>query len=177
MDSHVGAQPVRDPLPVGRSPTTTPMARMSAVVSVMITSITMIIETMAATWKVGIPKWNGVETATTGPCTHGGEVGHAQDRRDHGAGDEASRIDSREMVALPSLREDEHEHEGEGGEPDVLGGPEVSADGLPPMAHIAATGSSEIPMTVITEPVTTGGKNRMMLANRARSRSRSARPR
>ena len=38
---------------------TWPMARMSAVVSVMITSITMNIETIAPTAKVGRPKWNG----------------------------------------------------------------------------------------------------------------------
>jgi hypothetical protein len=39
------------------------MARMSAVVSTMITSMTMVIEMMAAIWKVGVPKWKGVETA------------------------------------------------------------------------------------------------------------------
>ena len=38
---------------------TWPMARMSAVVSVMITSITMNMETIAPTAKVGRPKWNG----------------------------------------------------------------------------------------------------------------------
>ena len=43
--------------------------------------------------------------------------------------------------------------------------PNVSADGLPPMAHIAATGSSVSPMVVITTPVTTGGKKRMIVAN------------
>ena len=47
-------------------PTTTPMASRSAVVSVMITSITMTIETIAATSNVGAPKWNGVEMAN--PC-------------------------------------------------------------------------------------------------------------
>jgi hypothetical protein len=45
-------------------PTISPMARMSAVVSVMITSITMVMETIAAISKVGVPKWNGVETAS-----------------------------------------------------------------------------------------------------------------
>ena len=33
----------------------------------------------------------------------------------------------------------------------------------PPAASVAATGSSAIPMIVITEPVTTGGKNRISL--------------
>ena len=49
----------------GRS-TTSPMARMSAVVSIMITSITMIIEMIAAIANWGGPKWNGVDTAN--PC-------------------------------------------------------------------------------------------------------------
>ncbi len=39
------------------------MASRSAVVSVMITSITITIDTMAAASKVGAPKWNGVEIA------------------------------------------------------------------------------------------------------------------
>ena len=33
----------------------------------------------------------------------------------------------------------------------------------PPAASAAATGSSAMPMIVITEPVTTGGKNRISL--------------
>ena len=35
----------------------------------MITSITMIIEMIAATWKVGEPKWNGVEIANPWACS------------------------------------------------------------------------------------------------------------
>ena len=38
---------------------TSPMARMSAVVSVMITSITTTMEIVAPTAKIGVPKWNG----------------------------------------------------------------------------------------------------------------------
>ena len=41
-------RPCGDPLGVDRVPTISPMARMSAVVSVMITRITMVIETIAA---------------------------------------------------------------------------------------------------------------------------------
>ena len=44
------------------------MARMSAVVSTMITSITMIIEMIAATANCGGPKWNGVDTANHCAC-------------------------------------------------------------------------------------------------------------
>ena len=38
--------------------------------------------------------------------------------------------------------------------------PKSSAAGLPPPACWAATGSSVMPITVITVPVTTGGKSR-----------------
>ena len=41
-----------------------PIARMSPVVSVMITSATMHIDTIAETSNVGKPKWNGVLTPT-----------------------------------------------------------------------------------------------------------------
>ena len=40
------------------------------------------------------------------------------------------------------------------------GDAKFSAAGLPPPAQRIATGSSEIPMTVMTTPVTTSGKNR-----------------
>ncbi len=46
-------------------PMTSPIARMSAVVSVMITSITMNIEMEAPTAKVGSPKWKGVVSWNT----------------------------------------------------------------------------------------------------------------
>ena len=60
-------------------------------VSVMITSITMIIETIAATWKVGAPKWNGVEIANPWASLTPGEVELAHEGRDDGAGDQADR--------------------------------------------------------------------------------------
>ena len=41
-----------------------------------------------------------------------------------------------------------------------LGAPKVGVPGTPPAAQRIATGSSEIPMTVITTPVTTSGKKR-----------------
>ena len=65
----VRPQAVRRPCarPPGRS-ITSPIARMSAVVSVMITSITMTIETIAAISNCGGPKWNGVDTANHWAC-------------------------------------------------------------------------------------------------------------
>ena len=76
-------------------PTTTPMASRSAVVSVMITSITMVIETIAATWKVGAPKWNGVEIANVLRLAHLGEVDLADQR-----GDDARRRPGRRRIAI-----------------------------------------------------------------------------
>jgi hypothetical protein len=46
-------------------PTTSPTARMSAVVSTMITRMTMVIDTIAPIAKIGEPKAKGVGTATT----------------------------------------------------------------------------------------------------------------
>ena len=66
-DTAVARQSARRPattvFPSAGRPTTSPTARMSAVVSVMITSITMVIDTIAARPNCGGPKWNGVETA------------------------------------------------------------------------------------------------------------------
>ena len=78
----------------------------------------------------------------------------------------ASRIDSREIMALPSFERASTITKVSPASPMFWADPNVSADGLPPMAHIAATGSSVSPMVVITTPVTTGGKNRMIVANR-----------
>ena len=61
---------------------TWPMARMSAVVSVMITSITMNIETIAPTANVGRPKWNGSVSWTMLCVGDPAEVGHAERDRD-----------------------------------------------------------------------------------------------
>ena len=41
-----------------------------------------------------------------------------------------------------------------------FGSPKVGVPGVPPPAQRMATGSSEIPMTVMTTPVTTSGKKR-----------------
>ena len=139
---------------------------MSAVVSVSVTKITISIETMAATWKVGIPKAKGVGTATTGPSRTAEKSATPRTAATRVPATMASRIDSREMVALPSFERTSTNTKVRAASPTFWADPNVSADGLPPMAHIAATGSSVSPMVVITTPVTTGGKNRMMVANR-----------
>ena len=54
--------------------------------------------------------------------------------------------------------------------PMFAGLPKFSAVGWPPPAHRIATGSREMPMTVMTEPVTTGGKKCSSLLNTPESR-------
>ena len=99
-------------------------------VSVMITSITMTIETMAATSKVGAPKWNGVEIAKPCASRHLREIDLAhqiaattppatQADEDRDAGEEPGQ----ETV------DEQDDAQGDGGEPDVGQRPEVrSAD-------------------------------------------------
>ncbi len=43
--------------------------------------------------------------------------------------------------------------------------PKPGAEGSPPPNHPPATGSSDSPITVITEPITTGGKKRSIRLN------------
>ena len=63
VDRQSARRPATTVLPSAGRSTTSPTARMSAVVSVMITSMTMVMETIAAMLNCGAPKWNGVETA------------------------------------------------------------------------------------------------------------------
>ena len=54
--------------------------------------------------------------------------------------------------------------------PMFAGLPNDGAVTTPPPAHRIATGSSEMPMTVMTDPVTTGGKKRSRRLNTPDSR-------
>ena len=63
MATQSARRPATTVLPSAGRPTISPMASRSAVVSVMITIITMVIDRIAANSKVGKPKWNGVDTA------------------------------------------------------------------------------------------------------------------
>ena len=155
---------------------TWPMARMSAVVSVMITSITMNIEMIAPTAKVGRPKWNGRVSwkmlasairlklvnpngiATTVPSTR------------------PSRIATRPKAAGQEAVDQHDDHHGDGGDRDVLRRAEVGVPGAPPPAQRMATGSSEIPMTVMTTPGHHLGKEAQQPGEDRRDQQGRARP-
>lgn len=77
----------------------------------------------------------------------------------------ASRIDSREMVALPILLSSNTNTRVIAARPILAMLPKFSAWLLPPMAQRAATGIRVRPMVVITMPVTSGGKNLVMREN------------
>ena len=50
-------------------------------------------------------------------------------------------------------------------QPEMAKLPKSAAELSPPPSHPPATGSSDSPITVITEPITTGGKNRSIRLN------------
>ena len=102
----------------GRS-TTTPMASMSAVVSVMITSITMIIETIAATANV-----RGAEVERGGDgepcaCPTWQKSDMAERRRDHRPGNEADQDRDAGEEAGQEPVDHQDDRQGDRGEPDV----------------------------------------------------------
>ena len=77
----------------------------------------------------------------------------------------ASRIDRREMVALPILLKNSTSTRVMAARPMLAMLPKFSARLLPPMAQRAATGISVRPMVVMTMPVTRGGKNLVIREN------------
>ena len=157
------------PRPSARSPsarllrvtglsTISPTAIMSPVVSVMMTMPTMIIETIAATFQVGRPKWNGVMRAnhpaspTPSQCTIPGMSRatsvpttrpSSTDTRCSAGG--AKRSISTMKSRVPAAKAT------------LIGS---APSGLPSTIHPAATRMSDRPMMRITVPVTIGGKNR-----------------
>jgi hypothetical protein len=95
------------------------------------------------------------------------EVGHAERDRDQRAEDQAEqdRNPAEEGREEPVDRDDEEQ--GESGETDVARRPNSSLL-APSPAHRNDTGSREIPMTVMTTPVTTGGKKSSLVNTGAR---------
>src|SRR5215831_8636713 len=162
----VDSPSARSPSPSVRASTglstSSPTARMSPVVSVIVTSITTTIDTIAATSKIGNPKWNGVlmprilasdtpeksvnpnGIATTVPST----IPTSTAIRLSTGG--ANRCTTTTLSNTPPAKAT------------LRGAPKLGAP-TPPAAQFAATGSSDTPMIVITVPVTSGGKNRNSL--------------
>ena len=77
----------------------------------------------------------------------------------------ASRIESREIAALPSLLSSSTMTSVTAASWILAGLPKSGALLLPPIAQRAATGISVSPMVVITMPVTSGGKKRVIREN------------
>ncbi|MCY1459415.1 hypothetical protein D9M71_768870 [compost metagenome] len=77
----------------------------------------------------------------------------------------ASRIERREMVALPILLNSSTSTSVTAARPMFATLPKSGAWLLPPIAQRAATGISVKPMVVITIPVTNGGKNLVIREN------------
>ncbi|MCY1266441.1 hypothetical protein D9M70_148510 [compost metagenome] len=67
LDSMSARRPLPRRLESTFVPMISPTARMSAEVSTRVTRITMHMEMMAATWKVGMPKWKISGMASIGP--------------------------------------------------------------------------------------------------------------
>ncbi|MNF62051.1 hypothetical protein D3C84_437220 [compost metagenome] len=135
---------------------------MSAEVSTRVTMITMHIEMMAAIWKVGMPKWNGVGNAISGPSPTLEKSAMPRATAISVPMIMASRIDRREMVALPTLLSSSTMTKVSAARPILAMLPKSGAWLLPPMTQRAATGIRVKPMVVITMPVTNGGKKRVM---------------
>src|SRR3546814_9954466 len=74
----------------------------------------------------------------------------------------ASKMDSREIDALPILLSSNTMTRVMPARPIFATLPKSGAWELPPMAQCAATGIRDKPMMVMTDPVTSGGKNLMI---------------
>ncbi len=152
----------RRPLPRRRESTLvsmiSPTARMSAEVSTRVTMITMHIEMIAATWKVGMPKWNGVGNATSGPSVTLEKSAMPRNTAMTVPMTIARRIDRREIEALPSLLSSSTMTRVIAARPMLAMLPKSGAWLLPPIAQRAATGIRVRPMVVMTMPVTSGGR-------------------
>ena len=145
-------------------PVISPTARMSAVVSVSVTRMTMSMEMIAAISKVGGPNANGVGRAKMSPSPTSEKSALPITKAKTVPTTMASRIDSREMVPLPTLLSSSTTSRVSAASPILPIDPWSGAAASPPIAQFAATGISDRPMTVITTPLTTGGKKRITLA-------------
>src|SRR5689334_8358818 len=159
----------RKPLPRRFESTLVPMisptARISAEVSTRVTMITMHIDRIAAKWKVGMPKWNGAGKPNIGPWVTDEKSAMPRNTAMTVPMTIARRIDKREMVALPILLNSNTSTSVIAARPMFAMLPKSGAWLLPPMAQRAATGISVKPIVVITMPVTSGGKNLVILEN------------
>ena len=144
--------------------TISPTARMSAVVSVMMTRTTMAIDTMPARVNVGRPKANGVGNATMGPLPTPEKSAIPMIAETTVPMMIENSIDSREIAGMFARLSTITTSSVNPASAMFWTEPYVGSFELLPIAQFAATGIRLSPIVVITVPVTTGGKNLMIRA-------------
>ncbi|MNH86828.1 hypothetical protein D3C73_392960 [compost metagenome] len=112
-----------------------------------------------------MPKWNGVGKPNIGPSLTDEKSAMPRNTATIVPMTIASRIDRREMVALPILLSSSTSTSVIAARPMLAMLPNSGEWLLPPMAQRAATGINVRPMVVITMPVTSGGKNLVIREN------------
>ncbi len=133
---------------------------MSAVLSVIDTSITISIEMIAATWNCGAPKWNGEGNANTGTCASWPKSVLPSGIAARVPTSSPSRIEMLRRKPARKRLSSSTTARVSPARPMSATEPKSWALGSPPSAQLAATGNSERPIRVITVPLTTGGKKR-----------------
>ncbi len=142
-----------------------PTARISADVSTSVTMMTMNIDSVAAMLKIGHPKWKISGSAITGPSDTREKSVMPSAQAMPVPITMASRIERREIVALPILLNSSTIRSVSPARPILPMLPKSGALLFPPIAQRAATGINVRPMVVITMPVTSGGKKRVTREN------------
>ena len=132
---------------------------MSAVVSVMVTNVTIHIEIMAATSKTGAPNWKtlGIAKNAPVPTLEKSTIPNIAAMIVPTA--IAIKIAKRRTKGLRVILSNKITPKVANANPTLPGSPHVGAFGLPPIIHRILTGIKDKPIMVMTDPVTTGGKN------------------
>ncbi len=168
------AMSARRPSPTRRestsAPTTSPTARMSAVVSTMTTRMTMTIDTIAPISNSGPPNANGVGMAATLASPTFAKLLSPRTRATTVPTSRPSSTESREttriLLATITTRKVNAASAMFGSEANAGLGTVAPATVTVsrPVIHPVATGISDSPMTVMIDPVTTGGNSRTTFA-------------
>src|SRR5699024_9891249 len=114
--------------------------------------ITIVIEMMAPISKAGMPNSNGVGSETMGPSSTAEKSAMPIAAANNVPMSSPSRIDSREMLPCSSRLSARTTSSVNMASPMLLADPQSGADSSVPMIQPTATGSREIPMTVMIVP-------------------------
>ncbi len=131
---------------------------MSAVVSVMITRITTVIEMIAPIWNRGVPNENTCGSSKIAPFPTAPKSALPISAANRVPTTMPIRMDSRDRVPWTSRLTSNTTNRLNPASPMLDIDPQSGALALPPIAQRTATGRREMPMTVMIDPVTTGGK-------------------